>query len=179
MWHAASMTEVSPLVFEATKKAGLVWVAVPGQPRATPVWFVWHEAESGSAAYVVTGPGEQPAPGLAEATDCAVTVPSADKRSRIVTWAGAVRRVEPGGAEWDDVVPAMLAKRLNLADAETAPTRWAHECAVLRLTPTGEILEAGPTLPTDSLAAPPAPSPARTATRVPYTLHRRPRSAGR
>jgi hypothetical protein len=173
------MTEVPPLVVEATKKAGLIWLAVPGQPRAMPVWFVWQQAEPGHAAYVVTGPGEQPVPGLAEASECAVTVPSADKRSRIVTWAASVRRVEPGSAEWDEVLPTMLAKRLNLAGAETAPARWAQECAVLRLAPTGEILAAGPSLPTGSLAAPPAPSPARTATRIPYTLHRRPRRAGR
>jgi hypothetical protein len=69
----------------------------------------------------------------------------------------------------------MLTKRLNLPDGDAAARRWARECAVLRLAPTGELTEAGSTLPSDSLAAPPAPSPARSPTRVPFTLHRTPR----
>src|SRR5262249_2815190 len=112
--------EVPPLVVEATRKAGLVWIAVPGQPRATGAWFVWTDGGRGTAAYVVTGPGEQPLPGLAGAAECAVSVPSADKHGRIVTWTAAVHRVEPGGAEWDAVVPGMLTKRLNLPDADGA-----------------------------------------------------------
>jgi hypothetical protein len=44
---------------------------------------------------------------------------------------------------------------------------------VLRLTPTGELVEAGGSLPTASQAAPAPPSPARTPTRIPKTLHRR------
>src|SRR5262249_56826493 len=166
--------EVPPLVVEATRKAGLVWIAVPGQPRATGAWFVWTDGGRGTAAYVVTGPGEQPLPGLAGAAECAVSVPSADKHGRIVTWTAAVHRVEPGGAEGDAVVPGMLTKRLNLPDADGAGQRWARECAVLRLAPTGEMSEAGATLPLESLAEPPAPSPARTVTRVPFTLHRKP-----
>lgn len=165
------MTQVPALVVEATRKAGLVWIAVPGQPRASAAWFVWQD--SGPAAYVVTGPGEQPAPGLAEAATCAVTVPSADKHGRIVTWTATVRRVEPGSEEWAEVVPGMLGKRLNLPDQDAAEQRWATTCAVLCLTPTGELPEAGPTLPAASLAAAPPPSPARTPTRVPFTLHRR------
>jgi len=169
------VSTVPPLVVEATKKAGLVWIAAPGQPRATAAWFVWADGGHGDAVYLVTGPGEQPAPGLAEAAECAVSVPSSDKHGRIVTWTAAVRRVEPGGAEWDAVVPGMLTKRLNLAGSDGAAARWAAECAVLRLAPTGEVSEAGASLPAGSQAAPPAPSPARTAARVPFTLHRKPR----
>jgi hypothetical protein len=170
------MTGVPPLVAEATKKAGLVWITAPGQPRAMATWFVWADGGHGDAAYVVAGPGEQPVPGLVGAPTCAVSVPSADKHGRIVTWTAAVRPVEPGGAEWDAVVPGMITKRLNLPDSEGAADRWARDCVLLRLAPTGELPEAGDTLPAGSLAAPPAPSPARTPTRVPFTLHRRPRS---
>ena len=168
------MTQVPPLVVEATKKAGLVWIAAPGQPRAMATWFVWADGGHGEAAYVVVGPGEQPVPGLFGGGRCEVTVPSADKHGRIVTWTAAVHQVEPGTEEWDAVVPGMLTKRLNLADSADAAERWARDCNVLRLAPTGEMPEAGATLPAESLAAAPAPSPARTPTRVPFTLHRLP-----
>jgi hypothetical protein len=162
------VTEVPPLVAEATKKAGLLWIAV-GDRRPAAAWHLWRE----DRAYVVTGPGEQPVPGLAEADRCAVTVRSADSGGRIVTWQAAVERVAPGGEEWREVVPALLAARLNLPDSAAAEQRWARGAAVLRLTPTGELPEAGDTLPDGSLAAPPPPSPARTRTRVPFTLGRR------
>jgi hypothetical protein len=169
------MTQVPPLVVEATKKAGLVWITAPGQPRATATWFVWVDGGHGEAAYIVAGPGEQPVPGLVNAATCAVSVPSADKHGRIITWTAAVHPVEPAGAEWDAVVPGMIIKRLNLPDSAGAAERWARDCVVLRLAPTGEVPEAGASLPAESLAAAPAPSPARTATRVPFTLHRTPR----
>ena len=159
---------VPALVVEATKKSGLLWIGVGGRPPAA-AWHLWRDDRS----YVVTGPGEQPVPGLAEADRCEVTVRSTDKGGRIVTWRARVERVAPDGAEWSEVVPAMLAARLNLADSAGAERRWARTAAVLRLTPTGELVEAGATLPDGSLAAPPPPSPARTRTTVPYTLGRR------
>ncbi|HZB48160.1 MAG TPA: hypothetical protein VE547_03625 [Mycobacteriales bacterium] len=162
---------VPPLVVEATKKAGLVWLTVAGQ-RPAPAWLLWRDP----AAYVVTGGGEQPLPGLAGAAECDVTVRSGDNGGRIVTWRARVDRVEPGGAEWGEVVPALLTARLNLRDAADAEQRWATSGAVLRLTPTGELVEAGGSLPSGSLAAAAPPSPARTPTRVPTTLHRRPRA---
>ena len=159
---------VPPLVVEATKKAGLVWLTVAGQ-RPAPAWLLWRDP----AAYVVTGAGEQPVPGLAEAAECRVTVRSGDNGGRIVTWRARVDRVAPGGEEWGEVVPALVTARLNLRDAADAADRWATSGAVLRLTPTGELVEAGGSLPSGSLAAAPPPSPARTPTRIPTTLHRR------
>jgi hypothetical protein len=168
------VAEVPPLVAEATKKSDLVWVSVPGQSRPSAVWHVWRD----DSAYVVTGPGEQPAPGLAGSPTCDVTVRSSDKGGRIVTWRASVSQLTPGSEAWADVVPAMLAVRLNLTDAAEAEKRWAGSCAVLRLAPTGELVEAGSTLPSASLAGPPLPSPARTSTRVPYTLGRRRQANG-
>lgn len=168
-WQAAAVADVPPLVTEATKKSGLAWISVAGQPRAFAVWHIWRD----DGAYLVTGSGEQPAPGLAEAPTCDVTVRSTDKGGRIVTWRAAVSRVEPGSDLWQEVVPALLAGRLNLADAANAEQRWSRSCVVLRLAPTGELPEVGSTLPTASHAAPPQPSPARTPTRVPYTVGRR------
>ena len=160
------MPEVPPLVVEATKKSGLVWIAV-GDARPVAAWHLWKD----DRAYVVVGPGEQDVPGLAEAGECTVTVRSSDKGGRIVSWRAAVRRVAPGGEEWDEILPTLLAARLNLPDSAGARERWASTAAVLRLDPTGELDE----LPSGSDAAPPPPSPARTRTTVPRTLGRGPR----
>ncbi len=165
------MADVSPLVEQATRKSGLVWLGVPGQPAPVAAWHIWQDG----AAYVVTGPGEQPAPGLADATTCAVTVRSTDTGGRIVTWQAAVSPVEPGGEQWRAVVPALLAGRLNLPAAAEAEERWARTCTVVRLAPTGDLIEAGDTLPDGSLATPPPPSPARSPLRVPFTLRFRKR----
>jgi hypothetical protein len=170
------VADIPPLVAEATKKTGLIWIVVAGQ-RPVAAWHVWREA----AAYVVTGPGEQEVPGLTDASECDVIVRSTDKGGRVVTWRAAVSRVVPESGEWADAVPALLAGRLNLPDAAEAEQRWAATCAVLKLTPTGELPEVGSTLPTTSLAAPPPPSAARTPTRVPFTVgsRRRRRPADR
>ena len=45
------------------KRAAVAWLTVPGQPGPYPVWCLWLDG----ALYVVSGPGEQPAPGLAGA----------------------------------------------------------------------------------------------------------------
>lgn len=170
------MGEIPPLVNEAMKKAGLVWVRPPAAERAIAVWALWQDG----AAYVVTGQGEQPAPGLAGAGSCEVTVASTDKRyGRIVTWRAEVSRLDPSGPEWDEIVPVLVGKRLNLPDQDTAAQRWAERGAVLRLTPTGALVESGGSLPDGSLAAPPPPSPARTRTTVPFTVGRATRGTRR
>jgi hypothetical protein len=155
--------DVPPLVVEATKKSGLLWVAV-GDARPVAVWHLWKD----DRAYVVVGPGEQDVPGLAGASAATVTVRSSDKGGRIVTWRASVTRVAPGGEEWAEVLPQLLAGRLNLADAATAGERWAATAAVLRLEPTGELEP----MPDDSGAAPTPPSPARTLTTIPRTVGR-------
>jgi len=56
----------------------------------------------------------------------AVTVPSKESRGTLVTWTAAVGRVDPGSAEWDEVIGPLRAARLN-ADLSAA--------AVYRLSP--------------------------------------------
>jgi hypothetical protein len=148
------------LIDEATKKSGLVWVATP--VASSPVWLLWHEG----SAYVLSGPGEQPCEGLDEGGRATVTVRSKDKGSRLVSWVAAVTRVVPESEAWDEIVPLLQAKRLNLTDGEAAPQRWARECLVHKLTPTGELVET----PDGSLAAPPVPTPATTAVPMPFTV---------
>jgi hypothetical protein len=160
---------VHPLVEEAMKKAAVAWLAVPPAGRRRyAVWCLWLDG----ALYVVSGPGEQPAPGLAEAPTVDVSV-RGDHGGRILTWPGEVARVEPGSEEWTRVVPQLAGKRLNASGtAEETGARWAAYCTVHRLSPAGEPIEAGPSLSDDSEAEPPAPTPAARRTAKPFRLHR-------
>jgi hypothetical protein len=153
------------LVEEAMKKAAVAWLA---GPNAYAVWCLWLDG----SLYVVSGPGEQPAPGLAGADTARVTA-RGDHGGRIVTWPAAVTRVEPGSEEWELVVPQLAGKRLNApGGAQETSARWAAECVVTRLTPTGDPTAARPDLPADSGAAPPPPTPAARRTAKPFRLHR-------
>ncbi|CAM5407420.1 hypothetical protein GCM10010261_40100 [Streptomyces pilosus] len=152
------------LIEEATKKSGLVWMEAPGVP-ARALWHVWHE---GAACVVGDGPGEQPLPGLADGGTAEVTVRSKDKGGRLVSWAATVVELAPRSEAWTAAVGELKGKRLNAPDAETMPERWARECRVLRLEPTG----ATSPLPDGSLAEAPLPTPVTTRRPVPAALPR-------
>lgn len=160
------------LVEEATKKSGLIWVrgnGVPvlhGQGDGAPsraLWHVWHD---GGACLIGDGPGEQPLPGLVDGGDAVVTVRSKDKGGRLVSWAAKVVELTPGSPEWEEAVAELKGKRLNAPDGEAMTGRWARECRVLRLEPTGGTSE----LPDGSLSAPPLPTPATTRQPAPGAL---------
>jgi hypothetical protein len=157
--------QVMTLPAEATKKAGLVWITPDGGGRAEPIWHHWQDG----AAYVLGEGGEQPLRGLAEVQRATVTVAAKTTGGRIVSWAATVTRVSPGTEEWDRVIPELLTKRLNAPDGQQAAQRWARESILLRLSPTGDLVD----LPTDSGAAPPIPSPGITSGPLPYVLGRR------
>jgi len=123
-WGVAEAVPSRALVAGATRRAGVIWLTVPGRARAYPAWHLWRDPPG--AAYLVTGPGEQPLPGLAGAARVAVTVPSKESRGTLVTWTAEVSRVEPGSTEWDEVIGPLAAARLN---AELCPD------AVYRLSP--------------------------------------------
>jgi len=114
------------LIAEATRRAGVIWLIVPGRDRPVPAWHLWRDPPG--AAYVVTGPGEQPLPGLTGATHVRVTVPSKDTGGALVTWTAGVHRVDPGSPEWDAVIGPLAAARLN---AELDP----GSAAVFKLVP--------------------------------------------
>ena len=134
----------SALIAEATKRAGLIWITVPGAGgagpdgagpgggRPRPVWHIWRDA-----AYVLTGPGEQHVPGLGDAGQVTVTVPSKDTGGLLLRWTARVTRVEPGSAEWSGIIGALLAGRLNepASPGESPAERWARTGQVYRLTP--------------------------------------------
>lgn len=162
------------LVDEAMKKAAVAWVAVAGRP-AVALWCLPLDG----ALYVVSGPGEQSAPGIDSAAEASGTGARADVTlrgdhgGRIVTWPADVSRVAPGTEEWEKVAPQLAAKRLNApGTAEALAARWAAECVVTRLAPAGEPIEADATLPDGSLAAAPRPTSAARQTAKPFRLHR-------
>lgn len=125
-WGVAGRIPSLALVAEATRRAGVVWLTVPGAGRAYPAWHLWRDPPG--AAYLVTGPGEQPLPGLAGAARVAVTVPSKESRGALVTWTAEVSPLAPGSPEWDEVIGPLAAARLN---AELSAD------AVYRLSPAG------------------------------------------
>jgi hypothetical protein len=152
-----------PRILEAMKKAPVAWLTVGDHP-AYAVWCLWIE----DALYVVSGPDEQPAPGLAR-TSTAVVSARGDHGGRIVSWPATVSRVEPGSELWATVVPQLAGKRLNSASTDELGQRWAQRCVVSRLEPASDDL---PLIPDDSFAAPPLPTPAARTTRKPFRLHR-------
>lgn len=159
----------SALVEEATRRAGLVWLSAEPGSRATPAWHVW----SDGAAFVVTGGLEQPLPDVVDGGTVRVTVPSKDRGGRLVTWTARVVELPPGSGEWDAAVRELHSNRLNARDGEQQPQRWARESRVLRLQPTGEVLEQPGEMPRTDQAAPPPPSRATTRGRRPAHLTRR------
>jgi 8-oxo-dGTP diphosphatase len=124
-WGVAGRASSHALVAEATRRAGVVWLTVPGQDKPYPAWHLWRDPPG--AAYLVTGLGEQPLPGLAGATRVAVTVPSKESRGALVTWTAEVCRVEPGSPEWDEVIGPLAAARLNAELAADAVYRLAPQ----------------------------------------------------
>ena len=172
--------DIAALVEEATKKSGMLWLALPGLPQPRTAWHIWHVREGAEgAAYVVTGGIEQPLPGLPEAERVAVTVRSKDKGARLVSWIAAVAQVEPGSEEWEAVVPLLAKARLNAPDGEHQTERWAKEAYVIRLTPTGETPEAPGSLPDDYSSVRPVESPATTTGRTPFMVGARRRRSDR
>ncbi|MCZ7439950.1 hypothetical protein O7598_26355 [Micromonospora sp. WMMC241] len=156
-----------PLVDEAVKKAAVCWVGVDDGPA----YALWCLPLDG-ALLVVTGPGEQAAPGLADSDAAEVTL-RGDHGGRIVTWPARVTRLRPGTDEWDAAAPLVAAKRLNASGSATdLVARWAAEgCAVNRLTPAGTAVT-GADLPAGPLTEQPRPAPAVRVVRRPFRLHR-------
>ncbi|MDN3352710.1 hypothetical protein [Actinomadura sp. DC4] len=172
--------DIAALVEEATKKSGLLWLALPGLPQPRTAWHIWHTGPDGEgAAYVVTGGIEQPLPGLPEAERVTVTVRSKDKGGRLVSWVADVAQVEPGSEEWDAIAPLLAKARLNAPDGEHQIERWAEEAYIIRLTPSGEVPESPGGMPADYAAVRPGGGPATTTGRGPFMIGARRRRSDR
>ena len=126
---------VPAIVDEATKRSSVIWLELSG---ALPqlLWQLWQ----GGVAYVVTGGLEQPWPGDPAAGSGVVLVRSKDRGSDLlVRWEATIAVLAPGSTAWDEVVPALLAKKMNRTDGEAQPESWARDCVVRSLTPTGVL----------------------------------------
>lgn len=154
---------------EALKKAALAWVSV-GDGPALGLWCMPLDG----SLIVVSGPGEQFAPELPEASRATVRL-RGDNGGLIVVAEMAATRITPGTDEWNETAPQLAQKRLNASGtADEVVARWAETgCAVVRLTPAGQDAPTtAPDLSSDSEAAPPRETPARVETRRPFRLHR-------
>ena len=122
------------LIEEAAKKAAVAWLSVPDGGPDYLVWTTWIDG----ALFVVSGPGEQAAPGLAAAGRIEVSL-RGDHGGRIVTWPADVSTVDPSGPEWTQVAPQLAGKRLNAAGTtDETVQRWASANVMSKLTPAGE-----------------------------------------
>jgi hypothetical protein len=157
-----------PVVEEAIKKAAVAWVSVDGA-AARALWCVPVDG----ALYLVSGIGEQQAPGLARSATAEVTL-RGDHGGRIVTFIADVRRVQPGDDEWNAVAPQVGGKRLNASGpTEKLLERWAMDCTLSCLTAAdGAPAVTRPDLPDGSLAEPPRETAATTPVRKPFRLHK-------
>ena len=158
----------SAVLDEALKKAALAWASV----GAGPALGLWCMPLDG-ALIVVTGPGEQFAPGLPDAHRATVRL-RGDSGGLIVVAEMTVARILPGSEDWDTTAPQLAAKRLNAhGSTDAVVTRWVETgCTVLRLSPAGEATVTAPDLPADSAAAEPRETPARVEVRRPFRLHK-------
>lgn len=153
---------------EALKKGALVWLQVGGRSHAR--WHAWNDGH----LYLLTGSGEQPDPGLSGGAAVRVVVRSKDNRHRLIAFDADVSELTPGDADWDEATAELVKARLNLADADSAATRWATAAYTLyRLGPRLPLVEAVDDIPDASHRETPVPTVATTAGRRPWVLHRR------
>ena len=157
------------LVAELGKKTSVCWLRYDGREHA--VWHVWHD----DALHLVAGGDEQPLPGIEDAGRVEVVMRSKENGGRLVSWLGRVKVLEPTDPEWEPATAALVAGRLNLADLATAAREWAERSVVVRIDPTGEVLEQPGALGDASHAAVPRPTSATTRGALPRVLHRRKR----
>lgn len=143
------MTEVAIDVADLAKKSSVAWVRVGTQ--TFPVWHEWVETtdETGNTAgaiCIVGSPGadgsEQPLPPLEDGDSAVVLLRSKNDRQLAAAVPVVTMVVQSGSELWDPVTAALKAGRLNAPDLPTMIDRWAGECRVLRLVPSGDATSA-------------------------------------
>jgi hypothetical protein len=166
------------LIAELGKKTSVCWLRYDesaGQDstpsRARAAWHLWYD----DALHVVAGGDEQPLPGIANAERVEVVMRSKESGGRLLSWVGRVSVVRPSDEAWDEVTTALVADRLNLADLGTVKQEWADRSIVVRIDPTGELLEQPGDLSADAHNATPSETSATTRGALPRVLHRRQR----
>lgn len=142
------------------KKSSVSWILVGA--TTYPVWHEWVETEADGvtegAVCVVgsaeAGGSEQPLPPLTDGDPAMVLMRSKTDRQLAAVVPTVVDVVQPGTDLWEPVTAALKAGRLNAPDLDTMVDRWARECRVFRLVPSGN-----PTPAADVLDVHPRTSP--------------------
>jgi len=161
-------TSQRALLDEALKKSALVWLSLDGRSHGR--WHAWLDGQ----VYLLTGPGEQPDPGLVEGSVVRIVVRSKDDGQHLVTADADTSQLRPSDDDWNAATAELAKLRLNLSDPAGAPTRWADpQFTLYRLTPKLPLVAAPGQLPDDSRRRAPVPTPATTARPAPRVLHRR------
>jgi hypothetical protein len=131
-------------VADLAKKSSVAWILVGDEPF--PVWHEWVESEvdggTQGAICVVSssalGGSEQHLPDyMDDGRPVWVLLRSKTDRQLAAAVPVVVEVVEPGSDLWQPVTAALKAGRLNAPDLSTIVDRWARECRVLRLVPSG------------------------------------------
>jgi len=156
---SGSPAAVAALVAEAMTKSGLLWIDVAGD-RAWPAWHVWDDG----AAYVVSGPGEQPLPWLPE--EVRLILRSKDTGGRLLTLRAHTHVLEPATPEWHQAAELLRASRLNAGGDSL--TRWADGCTVTALVPFDAPIEAPGAYAADAARSAPARTAATTTSWRPW-----------
>ena len=162
--NAAPQVNITRLLAEAASKSGILWIRIPGG-TTHPAWFVWHDDEdprgTGPAAYVISGPGEQPLPWLPPQVE--LILRSKDTSARLLTITAEVTEVTPESPRWDAACAVIRPERLNLVGTpEEVDARWRAGCTIHVLTPHGRPSEQPGAYAVGSGAAVVAPTRART-----------------
>lgn len=165
---------LAALVAELGRRTGVCWLRYAdedGSEHRRAAWHVWYD----DALHLVAGGTEQQLPGIEAAGRVEVTMRSKESHGRLVTWVGEVEVLAADDERRPGAVEALLAERLNLPDIAEAREAWRRQSVVVRVTPTGEVLETPDALDDSAHEAPPAPTPATTRGPLPRVLHRRAR----
>lgn len=164
------------LVAESIKRASLVWITVPGR-SAIAVWQVTHDGVP-HVVVAVDGDGqatEQHVPGLLGAGEVIVTARSKDTGGLLASFATTPEVIGPDAEGYDEAAAALQASRLNGADAATTLASWREHAHVVRLRPTGRLVEDALNPSTELQAVPPVATDATTAPKLPWVLGKRAR----
>jgi hypothetical protein len=131
-------------VADLAKKSSVAWIRVGAQ--TFPVWHEWVETTDGTGETVgaicvvgssEAGGSEQPLPPLGDGDSAVVLLRSKTDRQLASAVPVVASVVQPGSELWEPVTAALKAGRLNAPDLPTMTDRWARECRVLRLVPSG------------------------------------------
>jgi hypothetical protein len=140
-------------VADLAKRSSVAWIRVGTQ--TFPVWHEWVESADDAgktvgAICVVGSPepdgSEQPLPPIGDWDSANVLLRSKTDRQLAAVVPVVASVVSPGSDLWEPVTTALKAGRLNAPDLPTMTDRWARECVVIRLVPSGAPVPAG-TLP--------------------------------